>query len=1061
MLNASLLKDLRRTRALSQEALAELCFNRQLCVSVASIKRAETGKVVLYRTARHLATIFGVGLERLQAAVAEPFPGPVSLAPVVAAEVEDTIRYVIELQAAFTTRTILSGLIREGIERLALQFGGKAAFLSDSSLAITFGYPRAYRSDAERCLHCAIALREELSFLQSLGMTIRTTRWQSSRTEMFALMPEAHTPAAIYVAHDVGNQLSRRFAFNAAAGLPGYRLFERPLAAGDLSLPLIGRYTELRLFKGLLSVTQESQAGHLVYLRGMAGLGKTRLAAELADIARQHHIQCHACELLDNGADHWHAPLSRLACSLFGVTGMAPADIGAGVDAAIDRIKLPQEWSVFYRVLTAARLSADQQALYAEMSAEARNRGIVKSLQTLILRLSLQQPLLLTVEDLHWGDVHLLEALGTLLVLTREAPVIWMITSRIENDPLDSAFRPHLADLALTVFDLAPLGAVEAGMLADQFSAADSAYKRRCVERAQGNPLFLTQLLCNPGADLPDSLKHLIQSRIDGLAAIHRQALRIAAVMGNKFDLALLRQALNLSDYEPQDAGRNWLVRRCGPGQYMFVHDLVMHCIYETIEQGQLRQLHRKLAELYRERDLRLCAQHLCRSGDELALETMFQAIRAELAAFQFEAALELCIYCSRHDARASTSFTLVLLRAHASAGLGLVSEARQYYQQALLLAMTPKETLEVVPGLAAVLNILDELEEEERLLNDAIPLAKAHRSDAAIGKLLYLKGNIYFPRGNFVECRRLHEDATRYAQAGASKETEARALSGIGDSYYAQGRMQKAHQVFNQCIVMCEEHRFLNIEASNRSALGSTRIYLGRVELAIQDALGAAKLSREVGNRRSEIVARLTAGWALLASGELERAFDEASHGLELCRTLKAFRFEPFLMETLARISWLEGKEKLAQEQILSAADAVERLQLQQFIGPWIFGTLALLSHDGAIRKKALARGAGYLTDDCVAHNAYRFLVTAAEAALLDRDMAAATAYADRLAGYSGFELCPWIEHHVHLVRQFAAWTSSASDEQRAILIALRSRSQELGFAYATPLLQKEMAQL
>eukprot|EP01031_Cornospumella_fuschlensis_P003661 gene3661-4572_t len=63
LLDATLLKRLRKTRGLSQEALADLCFQQQLCVSIASIKRAETGKIVLYRTARHLAQVFGVTLE--------------------------------------------------------------------------------------------------------------------------------------------------------------------------------------------------------------------------------------------------------------------------------------------------------------------------------------------------------------------------------------------------------------------------------------------------------------------------------------------------------------------------------------------------------------------------------------------------------------------------------------------------------------------------------------------------------------------------------------------------------------------------------------------------------------------------------------------------------------------------------------------------------------------------------------------------------------------------------------------------------------------------------------
>lgn len=73
------LKQHRKRLGLSQEALAEYCFDRRLCVSIASIKRAESGKAVLYRTARHLAEIYEV--EELSAEAEE--------AAVVASDIED------------------------------------------------------------------------------------------------------------------------------------------------------------------------------------------------------------------------------------------------------------------------------------------------------------------------------------------------------------------------------------------------------------------------------------------------------------------------------------------------------------------------------------------------------------------------------------------------------------------------------------------------------------------------------------------------------------------------------------------------------------------------------------------------------------------------------------------------------------------------------------------------------------------------------------------------------------------------------------------------------------
>jgi hypothetical protein len=196
-------------------------------------------------------------------------------------------------------------------------------------------------------------------------------------------------------------------------------------------------------------------------------------------------------------------------------------------------------------------------------------------------------------------------------------------------------------------------------------------------------------------------------------------------------------------------------------------------------------------------------------------------------------------------------------------------------------------------------------------------------------------------------------------------------------------------------------------------------------------------------------MVARLTAGWALLGDGRLAQAEEEIERGLALSRSLGASRFEPFLMESQARISWLQGRRSQAREQITRAADAVGRQQLQRFIGPWVYGTLALLSDDAVLRRQALAQGNASLSKDCVAHNAFRFLVAAAEAALLDGDVAAAVGYAGRLMRHTELESCAWIEHHVALVRQFAQYSQDGNSEA---LTDLRAQGLAFGFAYAAP---------
>ncbi|MRV72944.1 tetratricopeptide repeat protein [Duganella sp. FT92W] len=1123
LLDATLLKRLRKARGLSQEALADLCFQNQLCVSIASIKRAETGKIVLYRTARHLAQVFDVELDQLMAAAspataagdavaAMPLPpaapaagrhshaaggfavpapdlplfpphaavhGAQPIPPGVPAlydlHYDDVVRYVVMLHAELTMPPGADSAAVRDIAAIVQQFGGKVTGVDGCTVSAAFGLPQAYRSDAERCMRCAIELNRHLLTHGGRAMAMRLARWESgAATGNAPDLRQPPRPAAsvlpfrlpLHVERKLLPLLDHRFLFSDdGARDSGYLLFSKPAASDASQLPpLIGRYAETRQFKAVAEGVLESQAGHILYVRAVAGVGKSRLAQEFIDIARAAGMRCHMAEVLDTGvvhaehagADHgWRAPLEQLARSLLGL-GVQPAHGDSPLIAdLVARLYLPPETALFYHVLAGVRLDAEQHALYAAMSQDVRDQGWTRALQMLVLRLAMTEPQLIALEDVHWGDPYLFDALGPLLALSHEAPVLWVITSRVENDPLESALRQQMADLGLTVFDLAPMPAREAMALADQFTDVDPAYRARCVERAQGNPLFLTQLLASPGQQLPDSLKHLIQARLDGMPAQHRQALRMASVLGPRFELDLLRDALGDGGYVPQAAGRDSLLRKTADNGCSFVHDLVMHCIYDTIDPQQLRQLHAVAALAWRQRDAAQCAHHLYRANDPGALDMMLQAIRERLERHQFEAALDLASSCNAYDSTSFSSFTLALLRAHASTGMGHMGNARQYYQHAIMLSGRPQEKIDAVIGLAGVLNILEELEEEERLLDETVPLALSVGAEAALGKLLYLKGNIYFPRGNYTECRRYHEDAARYAEAADMSETQARALSGVGDSYYAQGRMRKAFDLFSQCLAMCERHRYVHIEASNRAALGSTRIYLGDTEGAVSDALASATLAHKVGNRRAETFSRMTAGWALVADGALDAATEQVELGLELARTLGSSRFETFLMESQARITWLNGDHALAERQINATAQQMERLQLQNFIGPWVLGTQALFTRDADVRRRALLQGAAYLNRDCLAHNAYRFYLSAAEVSLLDGDLVAASFYADQLLATAAQESCAWAEHHVALLRAYAQWLREPDEALRRTLTELDDRSVQYGYAQAAPRLR------
>jgi transcriptional regulator with XRE-family HTH domain/tetratricopeptide (TPR) repeat protein len=1086
VLDSILLKGLRKNLGISQETLAERCFSRQLCVSIASIKRAETGKPVLYRTARHLADIFEVEVSTL---VGQPdaatVVGPASSsssseqlaayaehAPAAYDDAQDdVIRYVLELRFEWNRQAAASPAARHELAQLIGHFGGQFASEPDSAppgqqrgAVAYFGMPRAYRSDAERCLLCALAISAESAALISparpIYLCLRRWPFESQNAASGDDAPHddadssayGHTP--VYVAHGLVAQLADRFDFAATADAR-YRKCLRAHAPGSRpEAALIGRTVEILQFKGIVDATQECQDGHVVYVRGMAGVGKSRLVAEFADIAREAQFACHYAEVLDFGMDNALAPLGQLVRNLLGQPRQPlPGARDDTLGRALERWRLPAESNLLLRMLAGAPRDEAQMAVYAAMTNEARTAGMLHALQLLLMRLALQQPLLVCVEDVHWGEPALFAALCTLMTGTNEVPIVWVLTSRNEEDPLEKALRPHFSN-PLSLLDLAPMRVREAAALAEQYPDVSPAYRARCVQRAQGNPLYLTQLLSNPDVALPESLRHLVQARLDRLGAWHRRTLSAAAVIGNRFELTLLNRALSQPQHTPLDAAYRNLIREAEPGQYVFVHDLVMHCIYDAIPPAQRNHLHRTVAQLVREADPVLHARHLVRAHDPAAFDALLAVMQTRLSAYRYDDVLELAQLCESFPERARASFTLALLTAQASAGAGHTASARVHFDVAMALAQSPADTIEAALGLAAVLNTLDCLSEEEQLLEAMLPVARSQQANQALARLFHLHGNLAFPRGDYLRGRGYHEEALHFARLSGHADIEASALSGIADSYYAEGRMQTAHDVFDQCVRLCQRRNLLDVEATNRSARGSTLIYLGQPTEALLDALDSVERSRMVCNRRSEIFSRLTAAWVLQAAAEDSRAEEELDIALELARGMGASRFEALLLEGKARIAGRRGEQARAGTLILAAADLIERQQLERFIGPWIWGTLAVLTDDAQTSERALRQGEAQLARGCLAHNALRFYVSAAETSLMSGDYKQADRYAQQLSACAHVEPCRWITHHVQLIERSSAWLLTRDAAKWHALQAARRDAEQLGYVATMPLL-------
>ncbi|UXY13966.1 AAA family ATPase [Chitiniphilus purpureus] len=1037
ILNAERLKALRKQHGLSQEALAQRCFEQRLCVAIASIKRAEAGKPVLYRTARHLATLFECELGALVHHSEATAAAPAGQAADIVAEAP---RVVIELalHGALPAETA-------ALQAMVQAFGGMPADGSGGWRAL-FGVPRAYRSDAQRALQCAIALADALAARRmACTLALRTGQWPDPDTQI--PLPEA--PGEILVSTGLTHQLAASHAF-VPWGDGDFRRLDMTVPAGQGGgHALIGRDAELKQLRLLLETTVADQAGQVLYIRGMAGIGKSRLMAELADMAQQGQLVCHPVVVLDFGGGSDQGALAQLARSLLGV---APGSQGDALAAALAREAGPddQTKAMALHALLGLPQPPLLAPLYAAMTSAARLQCQVDTLSTLLLRQALRQPLLVSIEDVHWADAALFTGLGAIMQAVREAPVIWALSSRFEQDPLDGLLRPYLAELPLTILDLAPLRGPAAASLAAQFVQVDPGYREQCVVRAQGNPLFLTQLLlAGRGGALPDSLRHLVQAKLDQLSARDRNALKLAAAIGQRFSLAQLRELLDAPDYEPVLPQRHYLVRPAdAQGGWMFVHDLILQEIYSGIAPAQRQHLHLRLAAHYAGRDEALCAQHLHKARSDEAPASYLRAIRAGIARYDYPQALALAEQCRAIDFAPVDEYTLDLLWGLAAEKSAQTQLARAHYEAALARAGDVAARLPAALGLARMLNVLEALPAEEALLDGLLPQAAAAGDEAALAHIHYLKGNLSFPRGEVERCRQHHEQALRHARAAGAVDMQVRALGGLGDAHYVAGRMGTAQRAFAECLALCEAHGLADIEASNRFMLATTRLYGNETEAALADALASAQLGCRVGNRRAEIVSRLTAGWLWLSLEQAAAAAEEVGLALTLARSMGAARFEAFLLESQARIALLQGDAEAARQAIGAAWALVERQGLQHFIGPWVLGTLAVLTPDAAPRAAALEMAGQLLTQRCVGHNHYRGRVAAAEACLLYGETEAARHHAAQLLAFTAPEPCAWADHHAALITACADWLDRPDAAHRTVLAQQVALGRAAGLA-------------
>ncbi len=487
-------------------------------------------------------------------------------------------------------RAVLHERLREARRELA-RYGARVVPLGAGRLLAVFGVPVAQEDDSLRAVAAALGLR-------ALAAHVRVGLASGEVV--------TGDPVVAGVPVDEATRLQERAAPGEVRATARAWRAVRHAATGEqrdgawhigtvdaraapvprrLETPLVGRQRELDEIAESFDRVVAGGRPHLVTVFGAPGLGKTRLWIECVERLRGRAVSAVAHGRAGSGAAAY-SPLRDL------LTTFADGDV---VVWARDRLG-EEEGAQLARQLAAAMGLAEGTA-HAEDVALATRR--------LIAGLARRNPLLLVLEDAHWAAPFALDFVESLVELSH-APLLVLCLAR--PDLLD--VRPHWGGgrVSSSTIMLDALTPAESDALLDSLSGDEpfgSAGRERILSVAEGNPLFIEQLLAaaleGEVDTLPDSIQTLLAGRLDRLDEVDRVVVEAAAVCGTSFATADV-EALVDGDVSPSlvTLVRRELIR---PGEaddpggagWSFRHSLIRDVAYASIPGRRRAELHERL----------------------------------------------------------------------------------------------------------------------------------------------------------------------------------------------------------------------------------------------------------------------------------------------------------------------------------------------------------------------------------------------------------------------------------------------------------------------------------
>lgn len=828
--------------------------------------------------------------------------------------------------------------------------------------------------------------------------------------------------------------------------------------------PIVGRKSELAQFRGLLEACLESGHGQTVFVRGEAGIGKTRLVEEMTRLAQTRGFTGNKALILDFGTGKGQGAVPSLVRSLLGIAqGSGKRDREMALDQAENDGFVEHENRIFLNDLLDLTQPPEYRAIYDAMDQQSRKEGKRTSVVDMLARLAARQPVFIVVEDLHWADDITLDYLARIATVVAECPALMVMTSRAEGDPVDTNWRARAGETPIVTWDLSPLRKEEAVQLVSGFINATDSLAKRCIERAAGNPLFLEQLLLSVEKgvteSVPDSIKSLVLARMDQLASEDKRALQAAAVLGQRFALEGLRFLINAPDYDCLNLVERHLLRPEAQ-LYLFAHALIQEGAYASLLKDQRIGLHLQAAEWYCKRDLVLYAEHLDQAGDANATDAYLSAAREQSTQYRPERALQLTRR-GLEIAPEQKRFELMCLEGELLRIVGPTAKSIEVFRRAEEVANDEVERVHALMGLAEGLYLAEAHDQLLEVLKNIEQIANTRSLDLELARVHQIRGGVLFFRGDTEAGLEANKASLNYARDAGAPELETQAFSGMADVVYSRGRYISAHRYFTQCIELAHEHGYSRIIAANLPMRAEVSIFKNNFEAAEADLSEATTLAVKTRNLRAEVMAASVRGFLRAETGDFTEAEETLSRAVEITRILGAKMIESMCIWGRG---WVAGRRGNLSEACQLAREAVDILSEAEsgmtFYGPAALGLLAFATENFDERQALLAQAEDLLSGNSVAHNYLYFYELAMETCLQIADWDGVEKYASALEEYTSAEPLPRCDFFISCGRALAAHGRGNRDQASAAeLQRLHDEAENIGLKIALPALGVALA--